>query len=125
MGCNASHAPPPAAPPARRRRPRWLHSCEDGPHRGACHDRCEREGGQGARRLLRRPRQEIRDDQTRIQIMTAMKTFLPRLLLVISALFLAAATARAEDLNAVKARIAERLPKLDALKSSGAIGENN
>ncbi|MSU70327.1 MAG: DUF1318 domain-containing protein [Opitutaceae bacterium] len=54
-----------------------------------------------------------------------MKTFLPRLLLMISALFFAATAARAEDLNAVKARIAERLPKLDALKASGAIGENN
>jgi uncharacterized protein YdbL (DUF1318 family) len=31
----------------------------------------------------------------------------------------------AEDLGAVKARIEQRLPKLDALKAAGAIGENN
>jgi uncharacterized protein len=35
------------------------------------------------------------------------------------------ATVRAQDLGAVKARIAERLAKLDAQKASGAIGENN
>jgi len=54
-----------------------------------------------------------------------MKTSLLRLCLVVSALFFSAAAARAEDLNAVRARMAERLPKLDALKASGAIGENN
>jgi len=58
-------------------------------------------------------------------MMTAMKNFLPRLLLVLSAVFLAAAAAQAEDLSAVKSRIAERLPKLDALKAGGAVGENN
>lgn len=31
----------------------------------------------------------------------------------------------AEDLGAVKARIEQRLPKIDALKAGGAIGENN
>src|SRR5438046_1439942 len=31
---------------------------------------------------------------------------------------------RADDLNAVKARMSQRLSKLDQLKSSGVIGEN-
>ena len=54
-----------------------------------------------------------------------MKTFLARLLLVPAALVLTVATAHAQDLNAVKARIAQRLPSIDAHKASGAIGENN
>lgn len=58
--------------------------------------------------------------------MTAMKTILLRLCLVVSLLLAAATIARAaEDLGAVKARIEQRLPKLDSLKASGAVGENN
>lgn len=34
-------------------------------------------------------------------------------------------TASAQDLGAVKARIAERLSKIDELKAKGAIGENS
>jgi uncharacterized protein YdbL (DUF1318 family) len=37
----------------------------------------------------------------------------------------AAVTVRAEDLPAVKARMAQRLSKIDSLKASGAIGETN
>jgi uncharacterized protein len=33
--------------------------------------------------------------------------------------------AHAQDLGAVKARIAQRLPQLDELKAKGAVGENN
>src|SRR5258708_3768971 len=58
-------------------------------------------------------------------MMTAMKTFLPRLVLLLGVLCFAAAAAHAEDLGAVKARIAQRLPKIDSLRKSGAIGENN
>jgi len=54
-----------------------------------------------------------------------MKTFLTRFLLVPAALVLTVATVHAQDLNAVKARIAQRLPQIDAQKASGAIGENN
>jgi uncharacterized protein YdbL (DUF1318 family) len=55
-----------------------------------------------------------------------MKTTLLRLCLVISLLLATATITRAaEDLGAVKARIGQRLPKLDALKAGGAIGENN
>ena len=54
-----------------------------------------------------------------------MKTFLARFLLVPAALVLTVAAADAQDLNAVKARIAQRLPAIDAQKASGAIGENN
>ncbi len=32
---------------------------------------------------------------------------------------------RAEDVGAVKARMVERLPQVDALKAQGAVGENN
>lgn len=32
---------------------------------------------------------------------------------------------QAQDLNAVRARMAQRLPQLDALKASGAVGEDN
>jgi uncharacterized protein YdbL (DUF1318 family) len=54
-----------------------------------------------------------------------MKSLLARFLLVPAALVLTVATVHAEDLNAVKARIAERLPSIDTLKAGGAIGENN
>ena len=35
------------------------------------------------------------------------------------------ATARAEDLGAVKARMNQRLPQIDQLKAAGEVGENN
>jgi uncharacterized protein YdbL (DUF1318 family) len=55
-----------------------------------------------------------------------MKTTLLRLCLVISMLLATATITRAaEDLGAVKARIEQRLPKIDSLKAGGAIGENN
>jgi uncharacterized protein YdbL (DUF1318 family) len=56
-----------------------------------------------------------------------MKTSLFRLLFLSFALMLgtAAVTLHAQDLNAVKARMAQRLSKLDELKAKGALGENN
>lgn len=54
-----------------------------------------------------------------------MKTLSARFLLVPAALVLTVATVHAQDLNAVKAAIAQRLPQIDASKASGAIGENN
>ncbi len=55
-----------------------------------------------------------------------MKTILIRLCFVVGAFFATVAITRAaEDLGAVKARIEQRLPKLDSLKAGGAIGENN
>jgi len=54
-----------------------------------------------------------------------MKTFLARFLLVPAALVLTVATVHAQDLNSVKARIAQRWPQIDASKASGALGENN
>lgn len=48
-----------------------------------------------------------------------------RVLLILCSLAFALPLARAQDLSAVKARIDQRLPHLDSLKSSGAIGENN
>ncbi len=53
-----------------------------------------------------------------------MKTSL-RFCLAAGALLLAAVTVRADDLGTVRARMEQRLFKLDALKSNGAIGENN
>jgi uncharacterized protein YdbL (DUF1318 family) len=55
-----------------------------------------------------------------------MKTILLRLCLLVGLLLGGVASARAaEDLGAVKARLAQRLGSLDQLKSSGAIGETN
>ena len=55
-----------------------------------------------------------------------MKTFFTRLLLAgVLLLGLAAAVRAADDLPTVKARMAQRLPTLDALKSKGAVGESN
>lgn len=55
-----------------------------------------------------------------------MKTILLRLCLLVGLLSGGVASARAaEDLGAVKARLAQRLGSLDRLKSSGAIGETN
>lgn len=54
-----------------------------------------------------------------------MKTLLSRLLLASLLFALPAAVSRAEDLGTVRARMEQRLDRLDQLKSSGAIGENN
>ena len=55
-----------------------------------------------------------------------MKTILLRLCLLVGLLSAGVLSARAaEDLGAVKARLAQRLGSLDQLKSSGAIGETN
>jgi uncharacterized protein YdbL (DUF1318 family) len=55
-----------------------------------------------------------------------MKTILLRLFLLVGLLSAGVASAwAAEDLGAVKARLAQRLGSLDQLKSSGAIGETN
>ena len=57
-----------------------------------------------------------------------MKTSFSRFIAIASlvALGLTATVARAaEDLGAVKARMAQRLSKLDQFKAKGAIGENN
>jgi uncharacterized protein YdbL (DUF1318 family) len=56
-----------------------------------------------------------------------MKTSLFRYLTLAAVLWAGAltVTVRAEDLSAVKARMSQRLSKLDSLKASGAIGENN
>jgi uncharacterized protein YdbL (DUF1318 family) len=53
-----------------------------------------------------------------------MKTLFFRLLLI-AGLFTLSASARAEDLGAVKGRMAQRLAQLDQFKAQGAIGENN
>jgi uncharacterized protein len=59
--------------------------------------------------------------------MIPMKTSCFRVFALFAALMLGtvAVTVRAEDLGAVKARMHQRLPQLDQLKESGAIGENN
>jgi hypothetical protein len=54
-----------------------------------------------------------------------MKTFFFRLLLIAGLFSATAVVTRAEDLGAVKARMAQRLSKLDQFKGQGAIGENN
>jgi uncharacterized protein YdbL (DUF1318 family) len=54
-----------------------------------------------------------------------MKTNLSRLALLLLVLVLAPVMTRAEDLGAVRSRMEQRLSRIDALKSSGAIGENN
>jgi uncharacterized protein YdbL (DUF1318 family) len=54
-----------------------------------------------------------------------MKTLFFRLLLIVGLFSATAAVARAEDLGAVKARMSQRLSKLDQFKGQGAIGENN
>jgi hypothetical protein len=54
-----------------------------------------------------------------------MKTLSLRLILSLFALALVTVSARAEDLNTVRARMEQRLAKIDALKSGGALGENN
>lgn len=55
-----------------------------------------------------------------------MKSILLRICLLIGLLSAGVVAARAaEDLGAVKARLAQRLGSLDQLKSSGAVGETN
>ncbi len=56
-----------------------------------------------------------------------MKPSLFRLLALVGCLVfgLAATTTHAQDLGAVKSRMAQRLPQLDQLKSKGVVGENN
>ena len=56
-----------------------------------------------------------------------MKTIFLRLLALVAlfALALPAPALRAQDLGAVKARMAQRLSKLDELKAKGAVGENH
>lgn len=55
-----------------------------------------------------------------------MKTIFLRFCLIVGLLAAGALAARAaEDMGAVKARLAQRLGSLDSLKASGAIGENN
>lgn len=56
-----------------------------------------------------------------------MKLTCFRMVLLAFALVLGAGavSARAEDLGAVKARMSERLSKLDQLKAGGVLGENN
>jgi uncharacterized protein YdbL (DUF1318 family) len=56
-----------------------------------------------------------------------MKISFLRLFVLAAALLLGVATvpARAQDLGAVKARMAQRLSKLDAFKARGLLGENN
>lgn len=53
-----------------------------------------------------------------------MKISFARLLLLLCSLGFALPALHAQDLNAIKARINQRLPNLDRLKSSGAVGEN-
>ena len=56
-----------------------------------------------------------------------MKTFWIRLFFTLALVVLPAATPglRAQDLGALKQRMAQRLPVIDALKERGAVGENN
>jgi uncharacterized protein YdbL (DUF1318 family) len=56
-----------------------------------------------------------------------MKTFWIRLFFTLALMSLPVATPglRAENLGAVKQRMAQRLPQIDALKDRGAVGENN
>jgi uncharacterized protein len=54
-----------------------------------------------------------------------MKSSLSRLALVLLVLVFTPVVTRAEDLGAVRARMEQRLPQIDTLKSSGGLGENN
>jgi len=54
-----------------------------------------------------------------------MKSTLLRFSVLLFALFLAAPVMHAEDIGVVRARMVERLPQIDSLKASGALGENN
>lgn len=48
-----------------------------------------------------------------------------RFFFLVAALVLGALVVRAEDLNAVRARMEQRVAAVDALKDRGAVGENN
>ena len=48
-----------------------------------------------------------------------------RIVFLLAACLLGSAVVRAQDLGAVKARMEQRLPSLNALKDRGAAGENN
>ena len=54
-----------------------------------------------------------------------MKNKFFHLFVIASALTVGVVAVRAQDLNAVKGRMEQRLSKLDALKEQGVIGENN
>ncbi len=54
-----------------------------------------------------------------------MKTIFARLSLTCLLILSVVSGARAEDLNAVRSRMEQRIAQLDTLKTSGAIGENN
>jgi len=53
-----------------------------------------------------------------------MKTNFLRIVFFAAALCLVSAV-RAEEVGAVKARVEQRMPQVDALKAKGAVGENN
>lgn len=53
-----------------------------------------------------------------------MKKFFVYCLLIVSALVFSGPV-RAEDLGAVKSRMADRLAQVEGLKAGGAVGENN
>jgi uncharacterized protein YdbL (DUF1318 family) len=53
-----------------------------------------------------------------------MKTIFVRCLFLLAALCICSLV-RAEDVGAVKARLEQRLPQVQALKAQGAVGENN
>lgn len=54
-----------------------------------------------------------------------MNTPFLRLLFLCIALLGTTAIVRAEDLGVVRARMEKRIPQIDALKTQGAVGENN
>lgn len=54
-----------------------------------------------------------------------MKPTLSRLLAVAGVLLLAAPLAHAQDLNALRGRMEQRVSQIDALKTQGILGENN
>lgn len=58
-------------------------------------------------------------------LLIAMKTFFIRLLCFSFLLTLPAVASYAQDLGALKSSMAQRVPTIDALKTKGAVGENN
>ena len=54
-----------------------------------------------------------------------MNTPFLRILFLCIALVGTTAVMRAEDLGAIRARMEKRIPQIDALKTQGAVGENN
>jgi len=57
--------------------------------------------------------------------MTTLTTFFLRGGFLALAVLLTAPAVGAQDMDAVRQRMAERLPRVDALKVAGALGENN